>query len=70
MKTSTRTTTTTTWLSGREVAQRADVPYSTLMRWVDQGKVPFHRRGDGRVFFRAQDVEVVRAMRQLPGGES
>jgi excisionase family DNA binding protein len=44
------------FLSARNLADRLDVSYSTLLTWVRRGRVPHIRDGRGRLLFNLNSV--------------
>jgi len=52
------------FLDARELAERLDVSYDTVLTWVRRGKVPHVRDGRGRLLFNLNAV--LETLRQKP----
>jgi len=44
------------FVDARELAQRLDVSYDTVLTWVRRGKIPHVRDGRGRLLFNLNTV--------------
>ena len=52
------------FVDARDLAERLDVPYDTVLTWVRREKIPHVRDGRGRLLFNLDSV--LRALRQWP----
>ena len=52
------------FLDARELAERLDVSYDTVLTWVRRGKIPHVRDGRGRLLFNLNAV--LETLRQKP----
>jgi excisionase family DNA binding protein len=52
------------FVDARDLAERLDVGYDTVLEWVRRGKIPHIRDGRGRLMFNLNSV--VEALREKP----
>jgi excisionase family DNA binding protein len=52
------------FVDARDLAERLDVGYDTVLTWVRRGKIPHIRDGRGRLMFNLNSV--IEALRQKP----
>ncbi len=52
------------FVDARDLAERLDVSYDTVLTWVRRGKIPHVRAGRGRLMFNLDSV--IEALRQKP----
>jgi excisionase family DNA binding protein len=52
------------FLDARDLAERLDVTYDTVLTWVRRAKIPHVRDGRGRLMFNLDSV--IEALRQKP----
>jgi excisionase family DNA binding protein len=52
------------FVDARELAERLDVTYGTVLSWVRRGRIPHIRDGRGRILFNLNAV--LEALRQKP----
>ena len=52
------------FVDARELAERLDVSYDTVLTWVRRGKIPHVRDGRGRLLFNLNTV--LERLRQKP----
>jgi excisionase family DNA binding protein len=56
------------FVDARDLAERLDVRYDTVLTWVRRGKVPHIRDGRGRLLFNLDSV--LKALRPKPAPEA
>jgi excisionase family DNA binding protein len=55
------------FVDARDLAERLDVSYDTVLTWVRRGKIPHVRDGRGRLMFNLNSViEALREKRPQP----
>ena len=52
------------FVDARDLAERLDVSYDTVLTWVRRGKIPHVRDGRGRLMFNLNSV--IQSLRQNP----
>ncbi len=52
------------FVDARDLAERLDVSYDTVLTWVRRGKIPHVRDGRGRLMFNLNSV--IESLRQKP----
>ena len=52
------------FVDARDLAERLDVSYDTVLTWVRRGKIPHVRDGRGRLIFNLNSV--IESLRQKP----